>query len=134
MPKTQKLPLPFFILMTALPAALVGAGLWFLGDLAPQCVVDEHERLASPDGHYDLVVFSRSCGETPANVQGALIPRGEQLPEDAASFVSLGVDVDLDPQWVGERELALTVPEGAQAYRQDETVADVTVSYRGAQP
>ena len=131
MPKAQKFPLSLFILLTALPATIVGGGLWYLSTLVPACSVDIAERLTSPDGQFDLVAFSRDCGtSTGPNSQAALIPAGDDLPEDAASFASIGMAADLAPRWDGFGNIELTLPEGAEIYRQDDTVAGIAVIYR----
>ncbi|WEK05242.1 MAG: hypothetical protein P0Y65_02995 [Candidatus Devosia phytovorans] len=132
MPKSQKFPLPLFTLLTAGPALIVGAGLWYVAGLAPSCDVSISDRQTAPDGQFDLVVFSRDCGTTTGpNTQAALIPAGDDLPEDAASFVSVGqTDAALDARWDGFGNIELTLPQGAEIYRQDEAVAGVTVIYR----
>lgn len=131
MPRAQKFPLRLFALLTVLPAALVGGVLWYLSSLLPDCTTAIGNRLTSPDEQFDLVTFSRSCGDTTGpNTQAALIPAGEDLPYDAASFLSIGTTADLDPRWDGFGNIELTVPPGAEIYRQDDTVADLTVIYR----
>ena len=119
------------IIFTTLPALLIGGLLWTLGSFLPACSIAESVRLTAPDQRFDLVVFSRSCGtETGANTQAALLPVGDTIPEDAASFLSLGADADLAPRWDGSETIALTIPPGAEIYRQDASVAGVTVVYR----
>jgi hypothetical protein len=131
MAPVSRFPLRSFILLTAVPAAVVGAGLLFLSTLLPECGIDEQARHASPDGRYDLVVFSRQCGEgTIPNTNAALIPLGESLPEDAASFVSVATAVDLAPRWDAYGNIEITLPEPADIRRSDATVADVAVIYR----
>jgi hypothetical protein len=77
------------------------------------------------------VVFSRACGAaTGPNTQAALIPAGEDLPEDAASFLSIGAKAQLAPRWDGFGNIELSVPADAPVYRQDDSVAGVTVIYR----
>jgi len=120
-----------FLLLTAVPAALVGGGLWYLSSLLPSCAIDQQARLTSPDNQFDLVVFSRDCGtSTGPNTQAALIPAGDELPDDAASFVSIGIAADLAPRWDGFGNIELAIPQGAEIYRQDDTVAGITVVYR----
>jgi hypothetical protein len=127
----NRFPLRTFVLLTALPAALVGGGLWYLSALLPDCTIREQERLVSPDGHFDLVVFSRDCGtSTGPNTQAALIPAGDIVPEDAAGFASFGVTADLAPRWDGYGNIELTAPAGVTIYRRDEMVAGVSVIYR----
>lgn len=130
MSSTPKFPLRLFALFTTVPAVVVGAGLWYLSSLAPGCSTVISDRLTAPDLQFDLVVFSRSCGETTPNTQAALIPAGEDLPDDAASFASIGVAADLAPRWDGFGNIELTLPEGAGIYRQDDTVAGIAVIYR----
>ncbi|WP_152662502.1 hypothetical protein [Devosia soli] len=118
--------------MTALPALLIGATLWMVAGLVPACTVSERERLTSPNAAFDVVIFSRDCGNTEANTQAALVPPGEEVPFDAASFYSVGVDADLSPRWISVSALELTTPSGQKPYRSDETVAGVSVTYRAA--
>ncbi|MDB5614533.1 MAG: hypothetical protein JWQ22_2186 [Devosia sp.] len=130
MPPTNKFPLRLFALLTTVPAALVGGGLWYLSSLTPGCTTAISDRLTAPDAKFDLVVFSRACGETGPNTQAAVIPVGDDLPEDATSFASIGVAADLDPRWDGFGNIELTLPQGAKVYRQDGNVAGIAVIYR----
>lgn len=131
MPSAQKLPLSLFLLLTVLPATLVGGVLWYFSGEAPACSLAISDRLTAPDGQFDLVVFSRQCGDgTGPNTQAALIPAGDDLPEDATSFASIGVAADLAPRWDGFGNVELTLPAAAQIYRKDETVAGIAVIYR----
>lgn len=130
MPK-MKMPPAILLALTIGPALAIGMTLWFVNDLLPECEVTEHERLPAPDGQFDLITFSRNCGATTtANMQAALVPPGEDIPFDAASFVSVGSDTDLEPVWGEGGTLGITLPVGAEIYRQDETVAGITVVYR----
>ena len=131
MASTGKFGFRTLIILTTLPALAVGGLLWALTGLLPSCSTTEHARLTAPDRAYDLVVFSRSCGpDTGHNTQAALLPVGDDVPEDAASFVSIAADADLAPRWDGFGNIELTIPGGTKIYRQDETVAGVAVIYR----
>ena len=126
-----RFPLAALILMTTLPAAMIGATLWVVSGLVPACTIAEGTRATAPDGRFDLVTFSRACGEdTPANVQAVLVPPGEPVPDDAASFFSMAGAADLGTRWDAYGNIELTLPEGAEPLRQDESVAGVTVVYR----
>ena len=117
--------------MGATPPTRRGCGLWYLSSFAPTCSTDIAQRLTAPDGQFDLVVFSRDCGaSTGPNTQAALIPAGDQLPDDATSFVSVGLATDFAPRWDGFGNIELTVPADAETYRRDETVAGIAVIYR----
>lgn len=131
MSPTSKFPLRIFLALTVIPAVLIGAGLWYVAALLPSCNLSEQARLTSPDRQFDLVVFSRDCGSTTGpNSQAALIPAGDELPDDAASFFSVGAAADLEPRWDGFGNIELVAPDGAEIYRQDDTVAGVAVIYR----
>lgn len=131
MAPASRFPLPAFIALTTVPALLAGALLLYLSTLVPACEVTEHARLVSPDGTYDLLTFSRDCGDaTRPNSQAALIPAGDALPDDAVSFLSIGGVVDLAPRWDAFGNIELSVPAGAEVFRQDDSVAGITVIYR----
>ncbi|UXN75427.1 hypothetical protein N8D56_11995 [Devosia sp. A8/3-2] len=131
MAPTNKFPLRTLIALTTIPALLVGGLLWYASSLLPSCETSQHARLPSPDAAFDLVIFSRDCGATTGfNTQAALIPNGDTLPDDAASFLSIGVTADLALRWAGPASIELTIPPGAQIYRRDESVAGITVIYR----
>ncbi len=131
MASTAKLGFRTLIVLTTLPALVIGGLLWAVTGLLPSCTTQVQARLTSPDKAYDLLVFSRSCGlDSAPNIQAALIPAGEDLPPDAVSFVSIGAASDLAPRWDGLGNIELTIPGGAQVYRQDDTVAGIAIIYR----
>lgn len=132
MPKTyRKMPLPIVLALTTLPAIMIGATFWFLADLFPGCTIAEQQRLAAPDRQFDLVLFSRTCGEdTEDNRQAALVPPGEGLPEDATSFFAAATSADLTGEWIDKDNLTIIVPPGADIRRQDASVAGIAVTYR----
>lgn len=131
MSRYKKLPLPVLIALTTLPALMIGTVLWFLADVFPACSITEKSRLTAPDGAFDLVTFSRNCGDdTPANTQAALVPPGDIVPDDAASFLSIAAASDLSPRWTADKALELSLPAEAHIFRNDDTVAGVAVTYR----
>lgn len=132
MPATnRKQPLLVLLALTTLPALLIGATLWFVAGLVPGCVITERQRLTAPDQQFDLVLFTRACGEdTEDNRQAALVPPGESLPEDAASFFAAATSAELAGQWIDSANLSITIPPGANIRRQDATVAGIAVTYR----
>lgn len=125
-----KMPVPVLLAFTLLPAVAIGATLWIVGDLVPACAIDERERLTSPGQQFDLVVFSRDCGNHEPNTQAALVPRGNEVPFDAASFFSVAADADLAARWLAADSIELTRPAGVAALRDDASVAGVTVTYK----
>ncbi len=130
MARTTKMPIGVLLALTIGPAIAIGMTLWFVNDLVPECTVTEHSRETAPDAQFDLVTFSRACGATPPNRQAALVPPGDEILFDAASFVSIAADADLAPRWDAFGNIEITLPEGAEILRQDEAVAGVTVTYR----
>lgn len=127
----RKLPLPVLLTLTILPALMIGATFWVLADLIPGCSITEMQRQTAPDQQFDLVVFSRTCGEdTENNRQAVLVPMGEAVPDDAASFFAAATSDNPTGQWIDKSTVALTVPPGADIRRQDTTVAGIAVSYR----
>lgn len=127
----NRMPLAVLLALTLGPAIAIGMTLWFVTDLLPRCVVEEQRRLPAPDGAFDLVVFSRDCGATTTtNTQAALVPPGEEVPFDAASFVSIAAAADLAPRWDEEGRIEIVLPPDVEIYRQDDGVAGVAVRYR----
>ncbi|MGV8854502.1 MAG: hypothetical protein ACOH2L_07615 [Devosia sp.] len=130
MTTTHKLGFRNLIAFTTLPALLIGGLLWALAGFLPSCGTREAARLTAPDQAFDLVVFSRSCGaDTGPNTQAALLPVGDSIPDDAASFLSIGADADLAPRWDGFAHIELTIPDSVKIYRQDDTVAGIAIIY-----
>ena len=125
-----KMPVPVLLAITLLPAVIIGATLWIVSDLVPACTIEERERLTSPDQQFDLVVFSRDCGNHEPNTQAALVPPGEEVPFDASSFFSVAADADLAAQWLTADSIEITRPAGLSALRDDASVAGVTVVYK----
>ena len=130
MAKSTKMPLVVLLALTGGPALMIGMTVWFVNDLVPACTVTETARLTSPDNEFDLVTFSRDCGNTPLNIQAALVPPGEDVPFDAASFVSVAAAVDLAPRWDAHGSIEITLPSGVDIHRQDNSVAGIAVIYR----
>jgi len=79
---TNKFRFRNLVLFTTLPALLVGALLWLTAGFLPSCSTIETLRLKAPDGAFDLVVFSRTCGpDTGPNTQAARSRRATASPK-----------------------------------------------------
>lgn len=78
------------------------------------------------------VVFAMECGATvPFNTQVSLAPAvGPFSPRKYAAFLILSSKHDLVIRWVGEKRLEVTVPQGAQVFRNEPSVEGITVEYR----
>ena len=129
MPQT-KMPVPVLLILTLAPAALIGATLWIISDIVPTCSINEIQRMPSPDAQFDLVTFTRTCGDTPENMQAAVVPLGELVPYDAASFVSVLAATALEPRWSDTGTVEITLPKDAEILRQDPSGAGIDVVYR----
>jgi hypothetical protein len=125
-----KMPVPVLLALTLGPAAVIGATLWIVSDMVPTCSITEFQRMPAPDGQFDLVTFTRTCGDTPENMQAAVVPLREMVPYDAASFVSVLAAADLEPRWSDAGTIEITLPDNAEILRQDGTVAGIDVVYR----
>lgn len=130
MSRPTKMPPALLLALTLGPAILIGTTLWFVTDLIPACTITEEQRLPAPDGQFDLVVFSRDCGDTAPNSQAALVPPGEAVPVDAASFVSIAAATGLTPRWQAAESIDIALPPAAEIFRQDASVAGIAVTYR----
>lgn len=130
MARSPKMPLPVLLALTIGPALAIGATLWVVNDLVPACTVAEQARVSGPHHEFDLVVFSRDCGDrTGPNTQAALIPFGDPLPDDAAAFLQIAAKADVHPGWSADGEIEITLPPDTEIARRDETVAGIDVIY-----
>lgn len=129
MARSSRMPVAVLLALTLGPAIAIAATLWFVTDLIPQCVITENQRLTSPDGQYDLVIFSRDCGNTEANSQAALVPAGQEVPFDAASFASIGTNEPMRARWDAYDNIELHIPVDSEIYRLDENVAGINTVY-----
>lgn len=130
MPKANMPSAVFWALILG-PTIAIGTTLWFVNDLFPECEVTESQRITAPDNQFDLVTFSRYCGATiTPNMQAALVPSGKTLSADIASFVSVGAEADLQPRWDAYDNIELTLPQDAEIFLRNDTIAGVSVIYR----
>ena len=118
------------IAIAVVPAAVVGALLWWLTGFVPECSDTIVSRLDSPDASRSLMVFTRDCGTAGLSTQAVIMPAGGTLEGDATGFLALEGQHDLAPRWDGFGNIELSIPEGAKIYRQDDNVAGVAVIYR----
>jgi hypothetical protein len=130
--RSNRLGLPVLIALTVAPALVIGAGLWFLADMVPQCTPDMRQSIASPDGTRTLVVFGLDCGTTTGfNTQAAIHPSSETFnAETAETFYSAQGRFDPQVRWTGPAAIEITTPPETEIYRQEKTIGPVTVAYR----
>src|SRR5690606_17257767 len=106
------LGLPALLALAAAPALVVGAGLWFLADLVPQCTPQMNDNIVSPDGATMLVTFGLDCGPaTGSNTQAAIHPSSETFSsETAQTFCSVEGVHDLAARWNANGNIEVDVP------------------------
>ena len=127
----RKLSLPLLVALTTGPALVVGAGLWLLADLVPQCVPEVRESVTSPDGTATLAVFGLACGTATAdsNTQAAVHPAAEPFSTDNAEvFFAADGTHQLSPRW-REGGIVIDAPEGAAITRRLDRVGSFPVAY-----
>lgn len=129
MPKLR-LPTPILITLVAAPVLLVAATAWISTALVPACEIDEHQRLASPDGARDLVVYSTVCVENIPNTQATLVVSGAPVAPETRGFAGVGADTELDPRWLPDGSISLTIVPGSPVFQQDDKVDGIAISYR----
>ena len=125
----NRFPFRLFVLLTAVPALLIGIGLWYLSSLLLDCAITERARLTSPDGRFDLVTFSSDCGPA-ITTQLALVPTGHVMNEDDVGFASVVTIGGVAAHWTATGSIEAQLPQDAEVYRQDQTVAGIVVLYR----
>lgn len=131
-PPSSRGPRRLIVLSVAL-IVLVTAGyaatFWLLG---PRCANRVVERVRSPDGRYDLVIFARNCGATTAySTQVSVLPAAMQLPDRAGNAFRLAADVPVRAEWESGAQAIVHYPLGLRVAQQSPTVGDVRIRYVG---
>ena len=116
--------------ITLVPSVLIGALLWWLGGLVPECRNTELSRLTSPDASTDVVAFSRDCGTGGSNTQAATMPAGEGLDVEANAFLAIEGTATPVLRWDGFGNIEVTLPPDAEIVRQEDEVAGIAIIYR----
>jgi len=129
--RTNRLGVPVLLALTAGPALILGAALWFLADLVPQCTTQVRSSAVSPDSATTLVTFSLDCGSGPENIQAAIHTSAEPFsPDTAQTFFSAEGTQDIAARWHADGAIEIRLPESASINRQADEVAGIAVTYR----
>lgn len=133
-------------LLVGVAAVLVlvgGVGYWLLRQFVGECGLSEFERLSSPAGRRDLVVFQIDCGATTSfNSQVAVTAHGAPVAQaEGRAFFVLDGGNDGDEfyegggpkvglSWLSENQISISYPGAARVFRQESVVDDIKVRYR----
>ena len=110
--------------MVTLVAAAIA---WFLWN---SCGNVEQQRVSSPGGDRDIVVFERNCGATTDfSTQVSIIRRGAGLPHGAGNAYIYGHRVPLDVGWESKNVAAVRYPPGFRGLHEWARAAGVRVRF-----
>jgi len=117
------------IAITVIPVALVGALLWWVTGLVPECSNTILSTLESPDASKALVVFARDCGAGGLNTQAVILPANGTLEGDGTGFLALAGQQELAARWDAYGNLEITIPSGAEIVQQQDEATGVAIIY-----
>ncbi|WP_345294512.1 hypothetical protein [Luteimonas vadosa] len=84
----------------------------------------------SPSGTLKAIVFHRNCGATTGfNTQVSIISVSGSLPDSAGNALIIDGSAPLQLQWRSESALHLAGLGSADIFKQEDSVAGVSVSY-----
>jgi len=85
--------------------------------------------ISSPSGTANVIVFNRGCGATTGfNTQVSIVHAGA-APVGAGNTLILNDTVPLKVQWLSESKLSISGLGSAQVFKQEQSVAGVSVAY-----
>lgn len=125
-------------LSTAVLLALLAGG------CSDMCANDEIDRLPSPGGEYEAVLFQRACGATSGfSTQVSIVPAGAELDGTGNAFVA---DDDhgeartgdwggpwAEVRWQSPRELLVRYAAGSGIFTQRPAVSGVAVQFEAVE-
>ena len=120
-------------LAIAAVALFVGAAalVWWLFSSGWSCAHEESQRLRSPDGRWDAVVFDRNCGATTDySTQVALVRQGSARPGRPGNAFRYAHHTPLVMRWLSPTTLEIRYPPGVAAFSMPSEVDGVQLRYR----
>ncbi|GAA4861143.1 hypothetical protein GCM10023332_11470 [Luteimonas vadosa] len=94
------------------------------------CVNEISQTATSPSGTLKAIVFHRNCGATTGfNTQVSIISVSGSLPDSAGNALIIDGSAPLQLQWRSESALHLAGLGSADIFKQEDSVAGVSVSY-----
>ena len=110
-------------------AALGVAGLGWA--VSSGCANAEQQRVVSPDGHREAVVFERDCGATTDySTQVSILKAGAALPNDAGNAYIYGHRTRLTVAWLSPSVVTIGYVSGTRGLHESARAGGVTVLYR----
>jgi hypothetical protein len=117
------------IAIVTLVGVAVAAVAWFFYSGAG-CKNTVQQRLVSPDGEHEAVVFERDCGATTDySTQLSVLERGEGLPNRPGNAYIYGHRVPLRIRWETPNVLRVAYPPGFRGLTERGAVAGVVMRY-----
>lgn len=81
---------------------------------APRCRSTVTQRVVSPDGAHDAVVYHRSCGRgAGSSTEVTVLPHDADLPDLPTGVLTLSDSVGVATRWTSASELAVSYPASA---------------------
>ena len=118
------------ISIATLLSAAVALAIWFVWFGDSGCANTEKQRLPSPDGRREVVIFERDCGATTDySTQVAVLARGAALPNRPANAFIYGHRMPLRVRWDGPQALTVAYPPGFRGHTEQRRAAGVEVRY-----
>jgi hypothetical protein len=115
--------------VVGLLALAVAAGAW-LWQAGGGCENSIQQRITSPDGQREAVVFERSCGATTDySTQVSVLRHGGRLPNRPGNAFIYGHQVPLSVQWDAPLELRVAYPPGFQSLTEAQEIGGVRIRY-----
>jgi len=94
------------------------------------CTNSVRERITSPDGRYDAVVFDRDCGATTAiSVQVALVEVGGSVPDKPANVFVSEDNPRIKLEWRARHHLLIMFDAASRVTRREDRQNGVMISY-----
>ena len=115
------------LIMAALGVAGLGWG------ISSGCANTEQQRVLSPDGRREAVVFERDCGATTDySTQVSVLTAGAALPNTPGNAYIYGHRTRLAVTWPSPTVVAIEYSSGARGLHEQARAGAVTVLYREA--
>jgi hypothetical protein len=111
------------------PLAIVGAGLFWLAGVVPECVTEVRGEFPSPDQRLIASIIDLGCGTGETRTRIALRRLTDPFDPDALTTLWLAPGTHAAQiAWTGPDSLVLTVPPSAEATEQADEALGVAVS------
>jgi len=95
------------------------------------CEVTVKRQIPSPHLRRVAVIFEKDCGATTAfNTQVSIVSNANNFSsDDAPPVLAIKGQYDLRIKWLNDDAVQIEIPKGAQIYRQENRINNVTIRY-----